>query len=268
MNVMKRFSDLARLDGRGVLVTGAGQGVGRAAAHMLAGAGASFVVVNDYFLERAQQVADEIKAEGVRAVAYACDVGDPVAVRAMVEAVSSSEGTVSVLVNNAGNAGPGGISSTLPAFWETAPEDWDAWIRTNFNGVLNTSHAVIPGMIELGWGRIITVISDAGRVGEPHYAVYSGAKAGAAGFMRALAKGVGKFGITANCVALSAIMTPGLAARMATEEQRRKVLSRYVVKRVGEPEDAAAMITFLASEAAGWITAQTYPVNGGYAVSQ
>ena len=265
---MKQPNEIVSLGGRVALVTGAGQGVGRSAAHMLAGAGASCVVVNDYFLERAQQVAAEIEADGGRAVAIACDVGDPDAMRLMVEQARRIVGPVAVLVNNAGNAGPDGISTTLPAFWDTHPKEWDAWIRTNFNGVLNACHAVVPGMIELGWGRIVTVISDAGRVGEPHYAVYSGAKAGAAGFMRALAKGVGRHGITANCVALSAIMTPGLASRMATDEQRRKVLSRYVVKRVGEPEDAAAMIMFLASEAAGWITAQTYPVNGGYAVSQ
>lgn len=123
-------------------------------------------------------------------------------------------------------------------------------------------------MIEAGWGRIVTVISDAGRTGEPHYAVYSGAKAGAAGFMRALAKGVGRHGVTANCVALGAIMTPGLAERLDDDAHRRKVLARYPIKRLGEPEDAAAMVAFLASEAAGWITAQTYPVNGGYAVSQ
>ena len=139
-------------------------------------------------------------------------------------------------------------------------------MATNFYGVLNGCKAVLPGMMARRYGRIVTVISDAGRVGEPALAVYSGAKAGAAGFMRALAKGVGRANVTANCVSLSSIRTPTFAAAL-NEETTARMLKSYVIRRVGEPEDAANMILFLASDAASWITGQTYPVNGGYSVS-
>jgi 3-oxoacyl-[acyl-carrier protein] reductase len=121
-------------------------------------------------------------------------------------------------------------------------------------------------MMERRYGRITTVISDAGRVGEPHFVVYSGAKAGAAGFTRALAKAVGRAEVTANCVALSGIRTPGVAG-LISEEAVSRMLKSYVLRRLGEPADAANMILFLSSDAANWITGQTYPVNGGYAVS-
>lgn len=155
----------------------------------------------------------------------------------------------------------------LPPFWETGPDEWAGWLRTNYFGVMNCSHAVLPGMMQQNYGRILTVVSDAGRVGEAQYVVYSGAKAGAAGFMRGLARAVGRYLITVNCVALSAIMTPGLAKRLEDPERRKKVLSNYVIRRLGEPDDGAAALLFLASDAAGWVTGQTYPVNGGYAFS-
>jgi len=119
-------------------------------------------------------------------------------------------------------------------------------------------------MIANRYGRIVTVISDAGRVGEPHLAVYSGAKAGAAGFMRAIAKAAGRFEVTANCVALGGTRTPGVEALLLDAESLKKALAHYVIRRLGEPDDAANLILFLASDAASWITGQTYPVNGGY----
>jgi len=122
-------------------------------------------------------------------------------------------------------------------------------------------------MVARGQGRVITVISDAGRVGEPGLIVYSGAKAGAAGFMRAIAKDVGRYGVTANCVALGATLTPAIEPALAAEATRGKAVRPYPLGRLGQPADAAALITFLASDAAAWITAQTYPVNGGYSVS-
>ena len=252
------------LGGATAIVTGAGQGVGRAIALYFAAHNAGGVVVNDFYLDRAEAVADEVRSAGCKAFAVAADVGDYEAVKRMVAEGAATLGPVRVLVNNAGNAGPGVLPTTLPSFWDTEPEDWDKWLRPNLVGVLNCCRAAVPGMIEAGGGRIVSVISDAGRVGEAQYAVYSAAKAGAAGFMRALAKGVGRHGITANCVSLSAVSTPGLEARLSDPDRRKKVLSNYVVRRLGQPEDAAAMVLFLCSGAASWITGQTYPVNGGY----
>jgi 2-hydroxycyclohexanecarboxyl-CoA dehydrogenase len=140
----------------------------------------------------------------------------------------------------------------------------ERWLGTNLYGVLNVCRTVFPSMMEVRCGRIVTVISDAGRVGEPHLAVYSAAKAGAAGFMRALAKAGGRYSITANCVSLGGINTPGVQDLLPDEEAIKQALRHYVIRRIGEPSDAANMILFLASDAASWITGQTYPINGGY----
>jgi 2-hydroxycyclohexanecarboxyl-CoA dehydrogenase len=254
------MSDLLRLDGKSVLVTGAGRGVGQQTALLCAGHGAR-VVVNDFHVERAETVAEEIRAAGGMARAHGCDVTDYDEVQAMMAAA----GPVDVLVNNAGNAGPvQDPMQAAPPFWETEPKEWEPWLGTNFYGVLNCARAAVPGMVERQRGRVITVISDAGRVGEPHLAVYSAAKAGAAGFSRALAKAVGRFNVTVNCVALASMRTPGVATATENDDLVKSMLRSYVIRRLGEPDDAAALILFLASDAASWITGQTYPVNGGY----
>jgi 3-oxoacyl-[acyl-carrier protein] reductase len=117
-------------------------------------------------------------------------------------------------------------------------------------------------------GRLITVISDAGRVGESGLEAYSAAKAGAAGLTRALARSLGRYDITANNVAIAATRTPATSAAFEIDDVATKILRNYVIRRFGEPSDPAALITFLASGAAGWITGQTYPVNGGFSVNQ
>lgn len=261
------MDNILDMTGRTVLVTGAGQGVGRQVALHCAAQGAA-VAVNDYHGDRADAVAAEITAAGGRALGLRCDVTDLDDVTAMVERAGRELGPVDVLVNNAGNAGPAEDPlAHVPPFWETGPKDWEPWIATNFYGVLNASRAVLPGMVERGAGRIVSVISDAGRTGEPNLAVYGGAKAGAAGFSRGLAKAVGRHGITVNCVALSTINTPGVASALADPELVKKALRGYVIRRFGEPSDAANVVLFLASDAASWITGQTYPVNGGYAIT-
>jgi len=255
------------LTGEVVLVTGAGQGVGRQVALDCAALGAA-VAVNDFHAERARSVADEITAAGGSATAQVCDITDFAAVQAMVAAVAEAIGPVSVLVNNAGNAGPAeDAMAPAPPFWETDPSDWARWTDTNLTGTLYATRAVLPGMVERSRGKIISVISDAGRSGEPNLVVYSGAKAGVAGFSRALAKAVGRYQINVNCVSLSTINTPGVASGLADEETVKKIVRKYPLGRVGVPEDPSRLIAFLASQSGNWITGQTYPVNGGYLIS-
>jgi 3-oxoacyl-[acyl-carrier protein] reductase len=266
------------LAGRRALVTGGGQGIGRATAHALAEAGAS-VVVNDVVADRAEEVAAEIRQTGGEAAAAAFDVTDRRAVRAAVDEL----GGVDILVNNAGNAGTEGFGPLVP-FADTDPDTWDRYLRVNLYGVMYCTHAALPAMIARGEGRIVTVVSEAGRFGDAYLAPYAAAKAGAAGFCRSVAREVGRHGITVNCVSLGTVRTPAAAggstepdqpdhpdhpdhASDADDEATRRRLSRYVIRRPGEPADVAAMVTYLASPLASWITGQTYPVNGGYTLS-
>lgn len=253
------------LNGRVLLVTGGGQGVGRQIALQAAQQGARGVVITDFRGERAEAVAAEVNKLGSIGLALQNDVSDFEGVHTTVEAARKELGSVDVLVNNAGNAGPNPTQEMDRPFWEQTPQDWHGYLGTNLYGVLNYSHAVAPGMIENGWGRIISIISDAGRVGEPNRECYAAAKAGVAGFTRSLAASLGRHMITANCVAIAATVTPRTEQSLAADPERtKKILSNYMLRRPGEPTDAANMVLFLASEAAPWITAQTIPVNGGY----
>jgi 3-oxoacyl-[acyl-carrier protein] reductase len=264
--------DLLDLQGQVAFVTGAGQGAGRGVALALARHNAGGVAVNDFAAERAEAVAEEIRALGVPALAAPADVGDLPAVRGAIAAAAEAFGKpVTLLVNNAGNAGPLDQIGHSPAFWETAPSNWDKFFRTNTQGVMNCCHAAIPGMIGAGCGRIVTIVSDAGRTGEPMLAAYSAAKAAAAGFMRAIAREAGRYGITANSISLSTLQPPLEEPRLSQyleSEPVKRQLSRYVIRRFGRPDDVAAMALFLCSDAASWITGQTYPVNGGYSFAQ
>lgn len=259
------MSELLSMKDRVALVTGAGQNVGRQIVLHMAAHDAEGIVVNDFHLDRAQAVADEVNAAGGRAIAVQADVTDHASVQAMFAAARDRFGRVDVLVNNAGNAGATPSPDARKPFWETGPEAWNSFIGVNFYGVINCTAAALPGMIERKGGRIITIISDAGRMGEVNLEVYSGAKAGAAGFMRAVARAMGRHLITANCVAIAATATPAIEARLAADPERaKKILEKYVIRRMGRPLDVANMVLFLASDASGWITGQTYPVNGGF----
>jgi len=258
-----RADNLLNLTGKVALVTGAGQGVGRGIVMMLAAHGAK-VIVNDYVRERAESVAKEINDAGLSAVGVQGDVTDYAGVIKMVDDVSKKTGPIDILVNNAGNGGANLQLNEAQPFWNTEPEEWKNWFGTNLYGVLHMSRAVLPSMIERKGGRLITITSDAGRTGEPHLAAYSSAKAGAAGFMRAMAKAGGRYGVTANCIALGGVDTPGGRTVLKDDAAINAMLKHYVIRRVGRPSDAAVMTLLLASEAGSWITGQTYPVNGGY----
>lgn len=262
--------DLLDLDGQVAVVTGAGQNAGRAIALELARHNAGGVAVNDFVAERAEAVAEEVRAMGVPALAVPFDVGDLDAIRAADAAITERLGPATVLVNNAGMAGPGGSLRPRQNFWEEDPENWDRYLRTNLYGVYNCCFAFIPNMVEARKGRIVTIVSDSGRVGEPKLAVYASAKAGAQGFVRSIAKEVGRYNVTCNAVSLSALMPDmpeeKLAEVMQTDHAKT-MMSRYTIRRFGKSRDVAALVAFLCSDAAEWITGQTYPLNGGYAPS-
>ena len=248
------------LSGRTALVTGAGQGVGAAVGALLAEAGA-LVAVNDLVAERAAAQARALRDAGGDAVAAPFDVTD----LDMVTDAVARLGRVDILVNNAGNAG-GDTWPGMTVFAQTTPADWEKFLRVNLYGVMNVTRAVLPGMIDGGWGRIITIISDAARVGEPKMAVYAAAKAGAAGLTRSIANEVGRHGITANNVALGTMRTPLTEPAWAGLDERETAerMKGYAVRRPGLPDDVAALVGYLAGPAASWITGQTIPLNGGY----
>lgn len=258
--------DILDLGGQAAFVTGAGQGAGRGIALALAAHGGA-VAVNDFVLDRAEAVADEIRAAGGKAVAVQADVGDHASVKAAHDAATAALGPITLLVNNAGNAGPNAQMGYAPEFWETDPADWRRYFSTNLDGVMNCCHVAMPAMVAARRGRIVTVVSDSGRVGEARLAAYAAAKAGAGGFVRSLAKEAGRYNVTCNAISLSTLAPPmpaeQLEAFMASDRTKAQ-LSRYTIRRFGTPDDVAAMALFLCSDAAAWITGQTYPVNGGY----
>jgi len=239
------------LHGRTALVTGAGQNVGAGIARALASRGAR-VVVNDLHADRAAAVAAAIEADGLgRAVASVFDVTD---LEQVLASVGALDDPVDILVNNAGIA-EGAMA--LAPFREMDPAAWDAPISINIYGVLSCCRAVIDGMCDRGWGRIITISSGAGtagtRIGVSPYAT---GKGGGIAFTRTLALEVARSGVTANSIAL------GMMSRDDAEIDA--ALSRSIpVGRVGTPADIGAACVWLASDEAGWVTGQTIEVNGG-----
>jgi len=243
------------LAGRVALVTGAGQNQGAGIARTLARQGAA-VAVNDLVPERAQAVCEEIRSAGGRALAAPFDVGDYAAVTAAVANVEAELGPVDVLVNNAGV--PAGMA--LTPFVETLPEDWRSFVDLNLYGVMNCCRAVIEGMRERGFGRVITISSGAGQTGLPiGVTAYGAGKGGGIAFMRHLAIESAGAAVTANSVSLG-MMSNAVQGDDATTQ----ALARTVpLRRLGTPDDVAAACVFLASDEAGWITGQTLGVNGG-----
>ncbi len=202
----------------------------------------------------------EIAALGRRSLAVALDVTDAASVGAAAEQVEAQLGPVEVLVNCAG-------WDEFRSFLETEEEFWRSVISINLEGVLRTTKALLGGMIERGWGRIVNVSSDAARVGSSQEAVYAGAKAGVVAFTKTVAREAAAAGVTANVVCPGPTET-GMLSEMAagTPDAERLVasLTRAVpMRRLGRPEDVAAAIAFFAGEDAGYITGQTLSVSGG-----
>ncbi|MCZ7526751.1 MAG: SDR family oxidoreductase [Acidimicrobiia bacterium] len=252
------------LTGRVAVVTGGGSNVGRAISLALAAEGA-LVVIGELDLPQGKKVVKEIEAVGGRAEARALDVTDACSVEALVDAVVDAHGGIHVWVNNVGWDQQRLFSQTDPAFWERV-------ISLNYLSVLNCSAAVLPHMRERGQGVIVNLGSEAGRIGEPYEAVYSGAKAGVIAFSKTIAKEEGPNGIRVNAVCPG--LTPATTERVGnqsmwttppmTDEQLERAKRFYPLRRLGTPEDVADAVVFLASDRAGYITGQTLSVSGGY----
>jgi NAD(P)-dependent dehydrogenase (short-subunit alcohol dehydrogenase family) len=247
-----------------VVVTGGGRGIGLAIASGLAAEGAN-VAIAEIDEESAEKAADELKRIGAKSISIKTDVTDPASVEAMAKRVESELGPIQILVNNA---------AKLPAFLTFVeeknsgqPEEfWTKVVDVCYNGVVNCTAAVIEGMIERNYGKIINMASDAGKVGEPRQAVYAGAKGAIIAFTKSMAKEAGRYSINVNAVCPS--MTKTEAVReMLSEEFEKKVVRAYPMRRLGEPEDIANLVVFLASDKASWITGQAISVNGGYATA-
>ncbi len=244
------------LSGKSAIVTGAGRGIGRETATLLAQAGAC-VTIADLDEASAQAVAAEIGSRGGIALAVKTDVTNPADVQAMAAATLATYGRIDILVNNA-------AVWTTKLFKDLTPQDYDRDIRVTLYGTLHCSRAVLDTMSAQKYGRIINLISDAGRIGEPYLTVYSAAKGGVAAFTKALAKEVGRYNITVNGVAPGITQTPGAQGFIEGAGGAEKIAKAYPLRRLAEPIDIANVILFLASDLSAYMTGQIFSASGGY----
>ncbi len=244
------------LAGHVAIVTGAAEGIGFTTAQRFARAGAH-VVLADINLDAAREAAGRLTADGHRAVGIAVDVSDEDAVREMVRQAREQLGDATILVNNAG------INIGAAAVQDFSVADWDRTVAVNLRGVFLCCHFVLPGMVARGRGRIVNVASIAGKEGNPRISAYSATKAGVIGFTKALAKEVAKQNIIVNAVSPAVIETrinagidPSVVAYM---------IERIPMGRVGQPEEVAALIHWLASDECSFTTGQCLDISGGRA---
>ncbi|NQT04910.1 MAG: 3-oxoacyl-[acyl-carrier-protein] reductase [Dehalococcoidia bacterium] len=239
------------LSGKVAIITGSARGIGKEIALRLAEAGAT-VVVSD--VADAEPAAEEIRKMGHQSLAVAADVTSASDVAGMVEKVTAEYGRIDILVNNAGIARD-------QLLMRMSEEDWDAVLNVNLKSVFLCTRAVLRQMVKQRWGRIVSISSIVGIVGNPGQANYASSKAGIIGFTKTIAREVGSRGITVNAIA------PGFIVSKMTEqlgeEQKSEMLKRIPLGFLGTPRDVAETVAFLSSEEARYITGQVLGVDGG-----
>jgi 3-oxoacyl-[acyl-carrier protein] reductase len=242
---------------RVAVVTGAARGIGKAIARRLARDGFTTVLA-DMDLPAARAAAEEISKEcGGRTLAAAVDVSDPAGPRRMVESVLAAAESIDVLVNNAGIAGKASAVHDYP------DEEWRRVMGVNLDGVFYCCKAVLPQMLKQGGGRIVNIASIAGKEGNPNMPAYSASKAGVVGLTKAIAKEVATKGIYVNCITPAVIRTEIL--EQLTDEAVRYMISKIPMGRVGQPEEVAALVSWLASEECTFSTGAVFDISGGRA---
>jgi 3-oxoacyl-[acyl-carrier protein] reductase len=236
------------------IVTGSARGLGAATARRLAQEGAR-VVITDIMAERAQETTAALRAEGLTAHCIVGDITKAADVQRLVDETVATFGSVHVLVNNAG-------SPRDKYLVKMSEEDWDFVMNVMLKGAFLASKAVMPRMIEQGWGRVINISSRA-HFGNPTQANYSAAKAGLIGMAKALSMEEGRYGITVNCIAPGFMETEMIQALPTYDVIKERALAVQPVKRPGRPEDVADAVAFLASERASFISGEVLHVTGG-----